>query len=460
MTETTAVTVTSQTGLELVNPKLRSQYDVLTAEIRSRLSPDHAFIFSRPERSLDADSSKISWFADGVGEPYPLHSLHPDQQAAIKAKLEKIEADLHALADRLKTEGTASAELGRLIEDALVRQPTNTTWVLDGKPVLVNWGFRSADQERTRERPMVLVAEGVPVRPAAPAASAAQADAQQGVTQATRIAVAANSRRSSSLKTLAAALLWGLFCALLLVSGYRLLQACTFASATWPAFIQGWLPKNCNVPVADADAGLLAQIATFQSSMQQAETSLLIKAATCRAACIAPPQPASIPAPAAPPMRPPTIDPSGVILHRGELELDLSWNTHADLDLSVSCPGGDINDYQTENKNKCGALFDHDANRAGTPPYTNSPIEHILWNSPDTARPGTYSAIVNFFDVTDDGRSSVPYKVVLRRRFQCDGQEREVELISKSGLAKFSQKRQPQTIFTFELPLPPPPCSP
>ena len=415
-----------------------------------RLSPDHAFIFSRPERSLDADSSKICGSPTASASLILCIAFTRISRQPSKRNSRRLRRTCTFLADRLKTEGTASAELGRLIEDALVRQPTNTTWCWTASQSSSIGAFDLQTKSALRERPMVLSRKAFRVRPAAPAASAAQADAQQGVTQATRIAVAANSRRSSSLKTLAAALLWG--CS----------APCCWCPATdccrpapshpphgrpssrdgSPRTDRARCGRRRGPPRPDRHLSKLHAAGRNLPSYQGGDLSggLHCAATTSLDPCT---RSASC-------GRQRSIQ-VGFILHRGELELDLSWNTHADLDLSVSCPGGDINDYQTENKkNKCGALFDHDANRAGTPPYTNS--LNRTWNSPDTARPGTYSAIVNSSGRNRrwteqrpvQGGASPP--ISMRRsgtRGRAHFQVRPRQI---------SQKRQPQTIFTFELP--------
>lgn len=63
------LTITKVAGLEPVDRRLATQYDAITAQIRQRLSPDHAFLSARPERALEAES--LAWFTEG---DTPTHS--------------------------------------------------------------------------------------------------------------------------------------------------------------------------------------------------------------------------------------------------------------------------------------------------------------------------------------------------------------------------------------------------
>ncbi|TXM64417.1 hypothetical protein [Methylobacterium sp. WL120] len=59
------LTVTSVAGLELVDHRLTTQYGAMMAQIRQRLSPDHAFLFARPEPALEAE--RLAWFTTVIG---------------------------------------------------------------------------------------------------------------------------------------------------------------------------------------------------------------------------------------------------------------------------------------------------------------------------------------------------------------------------------------------------------
>ncbi|TXM61576.1 hypothetical protein FV229_23130, partial [Methylobacterium sp. WL120] len=287
MSDTTAIAITRRTGLELVDPKLRTQYDQMVAEIAARLSPDHAFVFSRPEQSLGGDSDQTAWFVDGVGETCRLRDLSPERQGPIEGRLAQIEADIRKLAEDLKAAGPASADLGRLIEKALERPPGEPVWVVDDRPVLVNWGLRMVgDRAPLQVASGLVTVAGSPSVTSAMASAAAQQPGQQPKgPEAPPPPLTARRSRS-----MAAPLLWLLFTALLLICGGLLLRACAFTVPAWAPILQRLLPNGCRVDeTAQTDVRL--ELSRIQNEIEADQRALVLKAANCPASCPIPPQP-------------------------------------------------------------------------------------------------------------------------------------------------------------------------
>jgi hypothetical protein len=159
MPETMKITETGRRGIESVNPKLLGQYDSIIALLRSRLGPEHAFLFAEPVplgRSAK-EGRDIAWFVPGAGSARPLSELG-DESHAVRAKLERLVADIQTLSRKLQDEGSASREVGRFLRDALVIPDETRIWSVDGRPVLVDWGYRKVpDSSLDRDaRSMVL----------------------------------------------------------------------------------------------------------------------------------------------------------------------------------------------------------------------------------------------------------------------------------------------------------------
>ncbi|NBC34366.1 MAG: hypothetical protein GVY13_16940, partial [Alphaproteobacteria bacterium] len=101
---------------------------------------------------------------------------------------------------------------------------------------------------------------------------------------------------------------------------------------------------------------------------------------------------------------------------RGEVTVTLMWNSDADLDLHVECPGDRTIFYGSPRA--CGGELDVDMNAGGA--MSSEPVENIVW--PEGAmEPGTYRVIVNNFTSRSDGESPTPFRVRLIR-----GEDREI----------------------------------
>ena len=148
MPETTKITETGRRGIDSVNPKLSAQYDSIIALLRSRLGPEHAFLFAEPVplgRSAK-EGRDIAWFVPGTGNARLLEELG-DESHAVRAKLERLVAEIRSLSRQLQDEGGASREVGRFLQDALVIPDAKRIWSVDGRPVLVDWGYRNVPSQ-------------------------------------------------------------------------------------------------------------------------------------------------------------------------------------------------------------------------------------------------------------------------------------------------------------------------
>ena len=240
--------------------------------------------------------------------------------------------------------------------------------------------------------------------------------------------------------------------ALLAVSGYRLLTACSLSDDGLPAFLKAWLPPNCRIATTGPDADLRGRVGQVEADVRAREQAILVKAAQCPLVCVPDPN-------YRPNIQLPTpqddINKRLGDVKRGKIELDLLWNSAHDLDLSVVCPGGQSIGFSSAAA--CGATLELDVN-ADASKQRVPPIEHIIWGDEGSAPVGTYTVFVNYFYNGSAPATDVPYQVFLNRHYTCDGEARTQTIASQAqGVARYSDLKKPNRVFTFQMPLPPPP---
>ena len=473
MSETTKITETGRRGIESVNPKLFGQYDSIIALLRSRLGPEHAFLFAEPVplgRSAK-EGRDIAWFVPETGNVRPLSELG-DDNFAVRAKLQQLVADIQTLSRKLQEEGGASREVGRFLQDALVIPDDTRIWSVDGRPVLVDWGYRkipdsSGDRDARsivlgtgghgeKEKSSETEAEDTSDRSAAGRTSATAH--QRGGTFEKRLFRTPLNIRSGNWPT---ALLWLLFVAILLGISGLLLQACAIRGPGWAQFLNGWGLNGCpDFDRLNADALTTRQ---FEAEIREQETALVRRLASCRNSCLMPGTSADAGGSASPPISspitpgqrvpgalvpndqilPPTTVPPPILppnVRRGKIEVTLAWEGGADLDLFVMCPDGGEISYRSQG---CGGELVADLNRNGGQP-DSAPVEHIIWG--DGGMPtGRYSVRVGLFRRHIETKSEIPYRVYLRMN----------DAVQRSAEGKASQEGRLQDVFTFEAPIRP-----
>src|SRR5579871_920429 len=116
----------------------------LRAAIAQRLSREHADLLAIPE--ADPSGRRIDWYAPFDGEVRRLADLGESERASITATVQRLHADLAALAESMEAPQRSGAErnFARLLRNALTAPGEETLYVVDGKPVMAFWGF-SAD---------------------------------------------------------------------------------------------------------------------------------------------------------------------------------------------------------------------------------------------------------------------------------------------------------------------------
>jgi hypothetical protein len=116
----------------------------LRAAIAQRLSREHADLLAIPE--VDPSGRRIDWYAPFDGQARRLVDLGEAERTAILDKVQRLHADMAALADGMDAPDRSSAErnFAKLLRHALTAPGEETLHVVGGKPVMTFWGF-SAD---------------------------------------------------------------------------------------------------------------------------------------------------------------------------------------------------------------------------------------------------------------------------------------------------------------------------
>jgi hypothetical protein len=430
MSGSTKIGETTRRGLDLVNPKLAQQYEQIVALLRRRLGDDHALLLAEPVSlsATRAGTARVAWFAAADGDAVPLTSLGSSEAEQLNHKVELLLQDIRILADALEHEGDASRELGRLLRDAIIFPGGDSIWSLDGRPVLVDWGYRKTEDSNTpvTRSGMLKGIGGTGVSPQALPLQTLPTSTSTPKDHSPLHQSPPDQIGASRGGIIAAVALWLVFVGILFALGDRLLRACAIGDG-WLSPIAALLPQHCPRVAAEPDGALdslrvAVQVAEGQVRAQ--EIALARRIATCQHSCPAPViQRVELPR-VLPPVELPRVEPSPAEpprisedissrldnVERGKhLELTLAWEGPADLDLHVICP--DRSRIAFNSKEACGGRLVADLNSSSGSSVPR-PIEHIIWDDEPTPR-GEYKIETNLYDRHGDARSTINYRLVL-----------------------------------------------
>ncbi|TDX33624.1 trypsin-like peptidase domain-containing protein [Rhodovulum visakhapatnamense] len=123
--------------LEIGGGLALESHGALTQALRERVSPEAAALFAEPllSRGNDSAPASVAWYTDHPGEGRPLRAL--DEADRVRAEA--------ALSERLRgiRAHLGDPEDGPLFGAALhlANHPDGDIWVVDGQPVILNWGM-------------------------------------------------------------------------------------------------------------------------------------------------------------------------------------------------------------------------------------------------------------------------------------------------------------------------------
>jgi hypothetical protein len=186
-------------------------------------------------------------------------------------------------------------------------------------------------------------------------------------------------------------LLWTLFLLILATVYYMLLPACAI-------HVQGlrFFPDRCQTAQTRELEALGERNETLRDAIRKTELNLTQVCANPR-----------LPSQSAPDIRDTERRVTEAQGARGKFDITLAWNGHADLDLHVYCPAGEIS---FEARNACGGALDIDRN--ASVPYADAPVEHVTWVGDPP--PGRYRIEVRYYDRRDATAGPVPFTVMVR----------------------------------------------
>jgi hypothetical protein len=456
------IATTAATSLRPVAAPGRRDHGLLVQLIEEQLSPDHARLFAEPVPTPDGRS--IDWYSEPDGPVTTLDRLEPGERDAAERELQRLLDDLRGLAERLAAGRDIDAQnKAQLLKAALEIPDLSYVRVIGGQPVLLAWSY----VHDRGDAPMGVLGRFVASRAPPPAAAPAPAPVPAAVITSVPVAApVVAGRRFGWLWWL----LWLLFALLVaLISWILLSEACGVRLLSFglidrcPAPAAAAAPVPALSRVVQREQQLQQEIQELERWIAQRQQQCRIEAAQATPAPEPPPPPAPRPAPPKPPPPPPQqrtdCPPADDMEKRlaeagaqsGEVQVSLSWEGLADLDLAIVCPSGDMISFKDTEKRNCGGELDIDMNAWGSR-KSQTPVENILWPSGGAAK-GVYQVVVDGFDPMGDRRREVPFKIRVKVR----GHE-----MDRQGIVSIRPRRQVEVI-QFEVgdePPPPPPASP
>lgn len=146
--------------------ELLQQHARMVEILRNRLGSDHAELFAAP---VVRTSGEVAWSTGRAGPARRVDELPADEAAVLRARVERILAEVRGLGRALAAEGGASAMVGAILDQASV-VPEGGLYSVGGKPVAVRWGAQSASagMPPPPPPPPLPAAVPAPVRVAAP----------------------------------------------------------------------------------------------------------------------------------------------------------------------------------------------------------------------------------------------------------------------------------------------------
>lgn len=160
--------ITPLNTMRQVGPVNERDYALLNDTLQRELGPDYAGFLAEPVPS--GDGVRIDWYTDAKTRPQSLEELDPQERSALLKTTETRKQAIRALADKLDLGARSDKEVAKALRNALQTPDTGWLYRVDGKPVIVGWGYTSGVSE---QRDMGMKAVGTAT--GTPTASMAQA---------------------------------------------------------------------------------------------------------------------------------------------------------------------------------------------------------------------------------------------------------------------------------------------
>ena len=378
----TLITRTFAEGLRPLGPASQRNPALIIETVRSHLSPAHVMLFCEP--SPKPDGVTTDWYAQCAGAVRQLDNLDEDEASAVRSRLGQLVEDILGLADRLEEAGGDSARAGaQALRHGVEVPASDAIWLVGDQPVLVNWGY-TLDVDLA---PRGIIRRLIPPRspPRQPSPPSGRSNPLPRPPQP--CGPAGDVAPERRLPWSAVGVLWWL--GWLCLAGLVLL---VFSLLVAPCALV--LPGVGTIDMCpSASSTVLARereaVDTLENRVAMLERELAMLDGSCQQR---------------------HGDVTDVVVSEGAtlgaLNILLSWQGSADLDLSVTCPSGAILNYR--DRNACGGKLDVDANAPVSP--MKAPVENIVFeHTPDD---GLYTVGVHPHRNRQDDREA-PQHLVL-----------------------------------------------
>ena len=353
----TLVTRTFAEGLRPLGTASQRNPALITETLRAHLTPAHILLFCEP--SPTPDGVATDWYAQCGGAVRQLDSLDEGEASAVRSRLGELVGDILALADRLETAGGQSdRRLAEALRNVVEVPASDAVWLVGDQPVLVTWGYtRDIDKA-----PRGIIRQFIPARPPSPPPP------PSGTVEGMTVGPGRKGLQADVLWWLG----WLLLAGLLFLVFWLLIAPCAVV-------LPGLAPVGSCPP---APSRALAEerdiLDTLENRVAMLERELALLDGSCRE------EPEEV--------TDTVLEEGGAL---GVVNIILSWQGSADLDLSVSCPDGGLIDYR--NKQGCGGELDVDANAQSMMPM---PVENIVFEGMPSA--GSYPIEVHLYNHRSD----------------------------------------------------------
>jgi hypothetical protein len=388
------VTTTSQEGLHAVGTSgqtANSAYDQLSRYLAQQLSAEHARLLAEP--NLNPSRGLIDWYSEAEGPARAFAELDEAARRGADDRLARLVNDVLAEGDELaKSKDGGKRLLGQMLKLAVEVPSEDYIYAVGDQPVLVCWGnLRDVANPPTGLLRKMAYRPPPPPPPVPPSRPA--------VAPATVVAVAVRAWSPVPL------LLWLLFSLLVATIFYMLLAACAMNLPSFARGIMAPLMVNCGLAATVDDDGELAAESAKQAVLRDELRRRQLEVARAQSACQVPEIRTEIIGDPA--------DPDSEFDERleragarsGAVTVTLMWDSNADLDLYVTCPGGEVISYG--NGQACQGELDVDMNHG--PNHSKRPVENVVW--PEAAPGGTYQISVRRPSAREDDSQPTPYRV-------------------------------------------------
>ncbi len=354
----TLVTRTLAEGLRPLGAASQRNPALITEALRVHLSAAHVLLFCEP--SPTPDGVATDWYAQCAGVVRQLDSLDEQEASAVRSRLGELIGDILALAERLEAAGGQSdRRLAQALRHVVEVPASDAIWLVGDQPVLVNWGY----MRDVEQAPRGIIRRFIPPRPSPPRPHPCGPVGD----------MTPHPRRQRSAADVVWWLGWLFLAGLVFLVFWLLVAPCALV-LPGAGSIGGCPPAPSTVL-----AGERRILDTLENRVALLERELALLRGSCRE-------------------RPGDV--TGMVAEEGgalgTVNLILSWQGRADLDLSVTCPGGAVINYR--NKQACGGELDVDANAGSA---MGMPVENIVFDS--MPGDGRYAIEVDLFSHrTDD----------------------------------------------------------